>query len=137
MTPQDKPVRVQLSRAKGWKMPENTVKVDRSTRLGNPFIVNPHVRPGARSGVGYICLPTAEDAIACFREMLTCPGPTGDAFRAQLPSLRNKNLACWCRLCPAHKDGKPFGLHCEACAPCHSDPLGELANAPSPSGEKR
>ena len=31
------PERIQLSRAAGWRMPPNTVKVDRSTRWGNPF----------------------------------------------------------------------------------------------------
>jgi len=29
--------RIQLSRAKGWRMPPNTVKVDRTTKWGNPF----------------------------------------------------------------------------------------------------
>ena len=33
-----KPIRVQLRRTKGWKMPENTVKADRTTKWGNPFI---------------------------------------------------------------------------------------------------
>lgn len=33
-----KPQRIQLSRRKGWKMPPNTVKVDRATAFGNPFI---------------------------------------------------------------------------------------------------
>lgn len=33
------PQRIQLSRAKGWKMPPNTVKVDRTTKWGNPFPV--------------------------------------------------------------------------------------------------
>ena len=33
----EKPRRVQLSRAKGWRMPPNTVKVDRTTKWGNPF----------------------------------------------------------------------------------------------------
>jgi hypothetical protein len=46
--------------------------------------------------------------------------------------LRGKNLACWCKLCPAHADGKPFDVHCDACAPCHTDPLGKIANAPEP-----
>jgi hypothetical protein len=31
------PDRITLSRTKGWKMPENTVKVDRSTAWGNPY----------------------------------------------------------------------------------------------------
>ena len=32
-----KPVRVQLSRKKGWRMPENTVSVARPGRWGNPW----------------------------------------------------------------------------------------------------
>ena len=31
--------RIQLSRKKGWRMPSNTVKVDRTTKWGNPAIV--------------------------------------------------------------------------------------------------
>ena len=34
-----KPKRIQLSRAKGWRMPENTVKIDRATKWGNPFVI--------------------------------------------------------------------------------------------------
>src|SRR5262245_55978272 len=34
-----RPRRVQLRRAKGWRMPANTVKVDRTTLFGNPFSV--------------------------------------------------------------------------------------------------
>ena len=30
------PRRVQLRRSKGWTMPPDTVKVDRTTRWGNP-----------------------------------------------------------------------------------------------------
>ena len=33
------PTRIQLSRARGWRMPENTVKVDRTTPWGNPYDV--------------------------------------------------------------------------------------------------
>lgn len=33
-----KPIRVQRSRAKGWKMPANTVYVGRPTVWGNPFV---------------------------------------------------------------------------------------------------
>jgi uncharacterized protein DUF4326 len=31
------PVRIQLSRAKGWRMPPNTVRVSRPSKWGNPF----------------------------------------------------------------------------------------------------
>lgn len=31
-----KPSRFQLKRTKGWRLPLNTVKVDRTTKWGNP-----------------------------------------------------------------------------------------------------
>ena len=34
------PERIQLRRTKGWRMPPNTVKVDRTTRWGNPFTIS-------------------------------------------------------------------------------------------------
>ena len=46
-----------------------------------------------------------------------------------VPDLRDKNLADWCRLCPAHRDGKPFDVDCRDCDPCHADVLGRIANA--------
>jgi hypothetical protein len=111
------PRRVQLSRRKGWRMPENTVVVARPTKWGNPFSVLPGHPIGQRVGGarGYYAVPTVEDAVACYREMLTIhEGDTADGLRASLPELRDKNLACWCPLD----------------APCHADVLLELANAP-------
>jgi len=40
MTDPIRPVRVRLSRTKGWRMPPNTVKVDRTTPFGNPFPID-------------------------------------------------------------------------------------------------
>jgi Domain of unknown function (DUF4326) len=37
-----KPIRVQLSRKKGWRMPANTVNVARPSKWGNPFVVGTH-----------------------------------------------------------------------------------------------
>jgi hypothetical protein len=113
-----KPVRVQLKRTKGWKMPENTVKVTRPGFWGNPFIVNPHVKPGSGSGGAYICVPTVEDAVACYREMFECEGETAEKLRSNLHHLQGKNLACFCALD----------------APCHADVLLELANPSSTQG---
>lgn len=99
------PRRIQLSRAKGWRMPPNTVKVDRSTRYGNPFTeknsgkVDPVVR------------------FACEAAPLL-----------DLSRLRGKNVGCWCKLCPKHKDGLPLGTECDDCASCHGDVVLELAN---------
>lgn len=128
------PRRVQLSRAKGWKMPPNTVKVDRGTGYGNPWFVGKG-RVKLHSGEIVDIGPTltAEGAIDRFRrwmagemgfqigamvhhplfDLVLCPGaPPSPAF------LRGKNLACWC---------KPD-------APCHADVLLDLANS---SGAER
>lgn len=112
-----KPERIQLSRRKGWRMPPNTVKVDRSTKWGNPFV---------RHSDG-IAMSKAQ-AVYSFRRFLAdegcwwstpLPWPAGkipaeppttiDDVRAE---LRGKNLACWC------KPGEP----------CHADVLLEIAN---------
>ncbi|UZW55519.1 DUF4326 domain-containing protein [Sphingobium sp. JS3065] len=84
----DKPARVQLSRAKGWRMPPDTVKVDRSTKWGNPYPVD--------------AKRTAPMAVAAFRlHILACPALREMASR----ELRGKNLACWCQPGePCHAD---------------------------------
>jgi len=77
------PKRVQLKRKKGWRMPPNAVKVDRSTRWGNPFTVEEYGR---------------EEAIERFREYIDHPNSPLEFTFADLETLRGKNLACWCRL---------------------------------------
>lgn len=121
-----KPVRVQLRRTKGWRMPANTVSVARPGRFGNPFTV-----AGCREA-GYQGTDDQIDArcVEAFRVWL---GPMwrnnwdGDesekarsALLAGMPELRGKSLACWC------KPGSP----------CHADVLLELANAPSHLSEQ-
>ena len=113
-------VRVKLSRSKGWRMPPNTRKVDRSTLHGNPF-------PAEKLG--------REIAVRLYREWIT--GATSDDdIRARfppvlahhliakrrwvldsLPHIRGKNLACWCEL-PAVGEADH----------CHAAVLLELAN---------
>ena len=97
------PERVQLKRAKGWKMPANTVKVDRTTKWGNPFKVQPGraaeyaVTLFARMLQGYAAVaddPSVDEQIA-YREMV----------KRDAHELRGKNLACWCRPGqPCHAD---------------------------------
>lgn len=71
-------------------MPPDTVKVDRSTRWGNPFVAD---TPSARA-----------HAVAQFRAYIGDPQNQAfvdDATRV----LRGKNLACWCPLeGPCHAD---------------------------------
>lgn len=109
----DTPVRIQLSRARGWKMPPNTMKVDRSTRWGNPYKLH---------GDGYPMTP--DIAVGLFRKLLQDHGgfvakvaSQGSMFTSVADirrELRGKNLACWC-----HADQA-----------CHADVLLEMANAP-------
>ena len=108
MTP---PVRVQLRRSKGSRLPENTVIVSRPSPWGNPFIVGKH--------------GTQAECVKLYTLMLggdfaVSRGPTmleqANAFSyvaKNLKTLRGKNLACWCR----------------AGTSCHADVLLKLANA--------
>lgn len=76
MTPQ----RIQLSRKKGWRMPPNAVKVDRSTRWGNP-----HVAKGSNTAAAVAAFKA--DLLAG-RLKITCE----DVKR----ELAGKDLGCWC-----------------------------------------
>lgn len=117
------PERIQLSRAKGWRMPPNTKKVDRSTPWGNPFWVER--RSGKRWNPGTAAwgeiwevrhydymwgptFPTKPAAAAHAAEMFR----QKEAAKFDLSALRGKNLACWCPLDQ----------------PCHADVLLEIAN---------
>lgn len=115
-----KPRRAQLSRKKGWRMPENTVSVARPGRWGNPFrILNEEGFPLIVNSSGHSMNISGRDddatnwhnchaqAVALFREQAVDGLPN-------LAPLRGKNLACWCALD----------------VPCHADVLLELANEP-------
>ena len=73
----ERPRRVRLSRSAGWRMPANTVKVDRSTPWGNPFVPD---APPAHF--------TLLECLAKFER---------HAAALDLAPLRGKNLACWCK----------------------------------------
>jgi hypothetical protein len=107
------PDRIQLSRAKGWRMPEGAVKVDRTTKWGNPFWIGVKVCSGQGFDYTEDKITTAAKAVEAFRDMLQLDRrnfPSDAEIRAQ---LRGKTLACWC------KPGTP----------CHADVLLEIANA--------
>ena len=108
-----KPVRVQLSRRKGWRMPPNTVSVARPGQWGNPFKIGEvklYVNDADASD-RIVFLPTNNaEAVAAFRWLAS-----QTKYREMVDDLRGKNLACWCPL--DH--------------PCHADVLLELANAPA------
>jgi hypothetical protein len=95
-----KPKRIQLKRTKGWRMPPNTVKVDRTTKWGNPFKIDGEI------------IRDQWDAMFAFEEFLMTT-ESGKAFAAKARNaLFGKNLACWC------KEGTS----------CHADVLLRIAN---------
>lgn len=104
------PIRIQRSRAKGWRMPANTISVSRPSEWGNPFIVGEvdHVT-GERIGDRAHAVRLFEQR--WFNSGADWQGVMLDAARA---ALRGHNLACWCPLDQ----------------PCHADVLLRLANAP-------
>lgn len=123
------PVRIQRSRKRGWKMPPNTVVIDRTSEWGNPYKISPvkDIKTGMtewwvenRLINGIYMFKTKADAqigaVELFRHWVEHNARRNYADRARL-ALRGKNLACWC------KEGTP----------CHADVLLELANAPSGS----
>lgn len=100
------PVRVQLSRRKGWRMPENTVKVDRSTPLGNPFVVG---IDGTREHCVYLYRALLSGLVC-----VTCKASPTDQIAARkyffdhVNETRDKNRGCWCSL---PRPGEPDICH--------------------------
>ena len=113
------PRRIQLSRRRGWRMPPGTVKADRTTLWGNPFVVG---RPIIYQPSTYV--RDRRHAASLYRTH----APHNAQLREAARVLRGYNLACWCRLCDRHRDGKPAGVRCPDCEPCHVDTLLTIAN---------
>jgi hypothetical protein len=100
------PIRIQLRRTRGWRMPPNTIKVARPSRWGNPYSLDT-----ARK-----LMPNATDAERrrrCVRAFsIWVTDMEDDELKEYLTPLRGKNLACFCALNEM----------------CHADVLLELAN---------
>lgn len=113
-----KPIRIQLHRTRGWRMPPNTVSVARPSRWGNPYF------PACGLGFGNIDadgnphpwpLRNNTDCVRHFREYVRLmKRDEPERFEIYIGPLRGKNLACFC------KPGEP----------CHADVLLELACEP-------
>ena len=69
------PRRVQLRRSKGWRMPANTVKIDRTTHWGNPFVIG---QDGTR-----------EECIALYRRFVAGHAAHETPGRAGLAAVRH------------------------------------------------
>jgi len=122
------PHRLRFYRRRGFRLPDNALRVARPSRFGNPFLVTQ--MPGKSWYLVYLpdnyegsleqrILRSRQQthltqwkahavAVDCFRELLDQrPLPARD-----LEKLRGKDLACYCSLD----------------LPCHADVLLELAN---------
>lgn len=110
------PERIQLSRQKGWRKPENTVVVARPTRFGNPFRVGHDVYWVLEGGPKPINVPDAVTAVQMFRRWMGRPDELspymGIGKPPRVDDLTGMNLGCWCPLDQ----------------PCHADVLLEIAN---------
>jgi len=112
--------RIQMRRTKGWRMPPNTTKVDRSTVWGNPFAVGesisrddddlwPYIARAVPGGVnGFTSLKVtsrqfAVDLFSCW--FVEQPALMIRAFE----ELPGRNLACWCPL--PKRPGDPDVCH--------------------------
>jgi Domain of unknown function (DUF4326) len=111
-----KPRRVQLKRSKGWRMPANTVKVDRTTLFGNPFPIKDYGHDRAVE-LHRRWITSERFETSAFDSAMPDLAARRKKVLEALPSLRGKNLACWCAL---PKRGEP---DC-----CHAAVLIELAN---------
>lgn len=114
------PVRIQLSRKKGWRMPENTVNVARPGKWGNPFSIAPSHKPGAIISGRYIAVSTLAEAIDCYRTWLNESDQGKQTLKDARRELHGQNLACWCKLEQ----------------PCHAAVLLELVNLASARSAK-
>jgi len=119
------PIRLQRKRSKGFKLPPNTVCVNRGTRFGNPFRVE-YMHSGwwgVKTSIdGYVdilvnnCRPAYEtkelavlDAVKCHKIVIE----SSMLIRNDIViSLQGYNLACFCPLD----------------SPCHADILLKIAN---------
>jgi uncharacterized protein DUF4326 len=97
----NKPKRIQRSRAKGWKMPANTIYVGRPTVWGNPYVVGSQLMNGETL--------TAKKAVELYEQHVADNFSERDIRHC----LHGKDLACWCALDQ----------------PCHADVLLRIANS--------
>ena len=104
MTPQ----RIQRRRTKGWRMPPDTIIVDRRTIWGNPFNSGDRAADVAAYERGVSTWPVPHENLATWQE---AGGSTAMLFvlasrlAVVLYPLHGMNLACWCRPAdPCHAD---------------------------------
>jgi hypothetical protein len=98
-------------------MPDNAVKVDRTTLFGNPFSIKEYGHDRAVE-LHRMWLTGSLEGEGIPRSRMVELAALREKVLAALPALRGKSLACWCSLPqPGQRDN------------CHAALLLELANA--------
>lgn len=105
----EKPIRIQLRRTKGWRLPKNTVLVSRPFRFGNPFIVGKH---GTQERCVELFLLLVAGYVTVSQDNVKQQLKYRKNLAKDLKKLKGKNLGCWC------KEGSS----------CHADVLLKIAN---------
>lgn len=113
------PTRIRLSRARGWRMPANAVKVDRTTVWGNPFDVREYGHElslhlfestacgcWSRANLRHVDPETVETLHAAHIAWIRRLG--GKPLERAAKELRGRDLACWC---PLPADGEDDNCH--------------------------
>ncbi len=129
------PKRIQLSRKAGWRKPEGAVVCSRPGRWGNPHTVERNESDGGGPWLvmcdGVMLDHGSRDDMVSVAVMGFASDLRDGLLKFKVEDvrreLRGKDLCCWCRLCPAHRDGKPWDVKCAECAPCHVDVLLQIA----------
>lgn len=112
----------QRKRAKGWRKPEGSVCVDRTSRWGNPFPVQrvaggrwAVIFPGSSRTIRFTTLLEARTCAVDLFDWWVAASTDGQArwIRSHVHELAGKTLLCWCP--------QP--------GPCHAHVLAELADA--------
>lgn len=134
------PKRIQRKLTRGWKMPAGVVYVGRPSRWGNPFklIKKPFFAADGDVLNGWRVVNASDVTISpSYGEHHVALEKLIEVYKHHMKlavnfldvsELHGKDLACWCRLCDAHKDGKPLGVECPDCDPCHADVLLKFVN---------
>lgn len=115
------PQRIQRSRKKGWKLPENTVSVSRPSKWSNPYKIGSDLCLLPLVVLNRLKLTEDEQeggkvtrkiALEAYRIYLTCSAWGKIVLEDAQKHLRGKDLACFCKV------GEQ----------CHGDILIELCN---------
>jgi len=126
----DPPKRIQRSRAKGWRMPENAIYVGRPSKWGNPFsldVIHHAAAIGLTEHGSLVDDQASNSVLGAHEWVLSCHRLATSFYREYLLGLQaadNSSFAEWI----APLAGKDLACFCSLDHPCHADVLLELAN---------